>query len=91
MSPCYTRTKPIAVNQFETQPYYQRTPLVEYCQAHDSELECVLSPRSPAKLHCASPPPAVVVTAHTSLGSPGNVMASFHKSKPLMQVRILTD
>jgi diketogulonate reductase-like aldo/keto reductase len=55
-------TKPIAVNQFETQPYYQRTPLVNYCQEH-----------------------GIVVTAHTSLGSPGNVMKSHHASAPLMQ------
>ena len=27
-------TKPIAVNQFETHPYYQRTPLLEYCTEH---------------------------------------------------------
>ena len=55
-------TKPIAVNQFETQPYYQRSPLVSYCQAH-----------------------GIVVTAHTSLGSPGNVMKGHHASPPLMQ------
>jgi aldehyde reductase len=55
-------TKPIAVNQFETQPYYQRTPLVAYCQEH-----------------------GIVVTAHTSLGSPGNVMKSHHSSPPLME------
>jgi aldehyde reductase len=54
--------KPIAVNQFETQPYYQRNPLVNYCSKH-----------------------GIVVTAHTSLGSPGNVMSSKHKSAPLMQ------
>jgi len=28
-------TKPIANNQFETHPYYQRRDLLEYCQAHD--------------------------------------------------------
>jgi diketogulonate reductase-like aldo/keto reductase len=55
-------TKPIAVNQFETQPYYQRAPLVAFCQAH-----------------------GIVVTAHTSLGSPGNVMKGHHASPPLMQ------
>ena len=54
--------RPIAVNQFETQPYYQRTALVQYCQAH-----------------------GIVVTAHTSLGSPGNVMKTHHASPPLMQ------
>lgn len=55
-------TKPIAVNQFETQPYYQRTSLVRYCQEH-----------------------GIVVTAHTSLGSPGNCMKSHHASPPLME------
>lgn len=55
-------TLPIAVNQFETQPYYQRNELVSYCHAHD-----------------------IVVTAHTSLGSPANVMSSHHNSPPLME------
>jgi diketogulonate reductase-like aldo/keto reductase len=55
-------TKPIAVNQFETQPYFQRAPLVAYCQEH-----------------------GIVVTAHTSLGSPGNVMKADHASPPLLQ------
>eukprot|EP01063_Lacrimia_lanifica_P032724 TRINITY_DN563_c0_g2_i2.p1 TRINITY_DN563_c0_g2~~TRINITY_DN563_c0_g2_i2.p1 ORF type:complete len:324 (+),score=166.00 TRINITY_DN563_c0_g2_i2:751-1722(+) len=55
-------TKPVAVNQFETQPYYSRKELVEFCQAQ-----------------------GIVVTAHTSLGSPGNCMSAHHASKPLMQ------
>ncbi len=28
-------TKPIAMNQFETHPYYQRTELIQYCAEHD--------------------------------------------------------
>lgn len=60
-------TKPIAVNQFETQPYYQRTALVKYCQEH-----------------------GIVVTAHTSLGSPGNVMKSHHSSPPLLEDAVIT-
>ncbi|KAK3260536.1 hypothetical protein CYMTET_30510 [Cymbomonas tetramitiformis] len=55
-------TKPIAVNQFESQPYYQRRELVKYC--HDN---------------------GIVVIAHTSLGSPSNVMSSHAESPPLMQ------
>ncbi|KAJ9457963.1 Aldose reductase A [Diplonema papillatum] len=54
--------KPIAVNQFETQPYFPRTELVEFCQKN-----------------------GIMVTAHTSLGSPSNVMSTYHKSPPLMQ------
>eukprot|EP00931_Biecheleriopsis_adriatica_P056562 TRINITY_DN33515_c0_g1_i1.p1 TRINITY_DN33515_c0_g1~~TRINITY_DN33515_c0_g1_i1.p1 ORF type:complete len:328 (+),score=68.82 TRINITY_DN33515_c0_g1_i1:60-1043(+) len=53
--------KAVAVNQFESQPYYQRRELVEFCKSK-----------------------GIVVTAHTSLGSPGNVMSSHHASKPLM-------
>jgi diketogulonate reductase-like aldo/keto reductase len=59
-------TKPIASNQFETQPYYQRAPLVNYCQRY-----------------------GIVVTAHTSLGSPGNVMKSHHASPPLMEDAVI--
>uniref|UniRef100_A0A7S3LIT8 NADP-dependent oxidoreductase domain-containing protein n=1 Tax=Aplanochytrium stocchinoi TaxID=215587 RepID=A0A7S3LIT8_9STRA len=55
-------TKPIAANQFETQPYYQRKELVDYCQ--DA---------------------GIVVIAHTSLGSPSNVMSKHHKCPPLME------
>mmetsp|Transcript_19999 Transcript_19999/g.25979 ORF Transcript_19999/g.25979 Transcript_19999/m.25979 type:complete len:330 (+) Transcript_19999:143-1132(+) len=55
-------TKPIAANQFETQPYYQRNELIKYCQ--DA---------------------GIVVIAHTSLGSPSNVMSKHHKCKPLME------
>eukprot|EP01060_Flectonema_neradi_P014998 TRINITY_DN2169_c0_g1_i1.p1 TRINITY_DN2169_c0_g1~~TRINITY_DN2169_c0_g1_i1.p1 ORF type:complete len:338 (+),score=77.74 TRINITY_DN2169_c0_g1_i1:48-1016(+) len=61
-------TKPIAVNQFETQPYYQRRELVNYCKVHD-----------------------IVVTAHTSLGSPGNVMSSHHASPPLMADPVINE
>lgn len=58
--------KPVAVNQFEAQPYYQRKELVEFCQSQ-----------------------GIVVTAHTSLGSPGNCMSSHHASKPLMQDELI--
>eukprot|EP00239_Pterosperma_sp_CCMP1384_P001786 CAMPEP_0197848224 /NCGR_PEP_ID=MMETSP1438-20131217/7992_1 /TAXON_ID=1461541 /ORGANISM="Pterosperma sp., Strain CCMP1384" /LENGTH=393 /DNA_ID=CAMNT_0043460367 /DNA_START=50 /DNA_END=1231 /DNA_ORIENTATION=- len=55
-------TKPLAANQFETHPYYQRNELVNYC--HDND---------------------IVVIAHTSLGSPANVMSAHAASQPLMQ------
>ena len=55
-------TLPVAVNQFESQPYYPRSELVSFCHSN-----------------------GIVVTAHTSLGSPANVMSSHHASKPLMQ------
>jgi diketogulonate reductase-like aldo/keto reductase len=58
--------KPIAVNQFETQPYYQRNELVNYCIENK-----------------------IVVTAHTSLGSPGNCMSDHHASPPLMDDPVL--
>lgn len=58
--------KPIAVNQFETQPYFQRNELVNYCIENK-----------------------IVVTAHTSLGSPGNCMSQHHSSPPLMDDAVL--
>jgi len=61
-------TKPVAVNQFESQPYYQRSELIEFCQDN-----------------------GIVVTAHTSLGSPGNCMSAHHTSKPLMQDELVNE
>lgn len=60
--------KPVAVNQFEAQPYYQRAELVKFCQGE-----------------------GIVVTAHTSLGSPGNCMSQLHASPPLMQDALINE
>lgn len=49
-------TKPISVNQFETQPYYQRNELVEYCKANNIVVMPHTSLGSPANCFSAHHP-----------------------------------